>query len=342
MSSTVAPIVNNYGKDKVKKMKNSLILCLIIAAAMLVCPAAALGEGKPEPAKAPAREAQADGAEEYISVMASSDRSVSKVKMREYILGSVAAEMPANYHPEALKAQAVASYTYAKRLIEQNKKGKNSDLNGADITDDPATHQGYLNKSARKKLWGGNYEEYERKLGEAADEVLGIYLAYDGETALAAYHSISSGRTASAKTVWDSDIPYLIGVESPGDRLSPDYISESKFTDEEFRSLAEEAGIAVDGGSDGWIGDTETDDGGYVTSIEICGKRLGGGEFRTAFSLKSAAFEISHSGGEFTVTCKGHGHGLGMSQYGADYMARQGSSWREILAHYYPGTEIIG
>ena len=107
-------------------MKNSLILCLTIAVAMLVCPAAALGGGKTAPTEdkpaAAAAELQPDDAKGYISVMASSDKSVSKVKMREYVLGCVAAEMPANYHPEALRAQAVASYTYAKRLIEQNKK----------------------------------------------------------------------------------------------------------------------------------------------------------------------------------------------------------------------------
>ena len=327
-------------------MKNSLILCLTIAVAMLVCPAAALGGGRAAPQEdkpaAAAAELQPDDAKGYISVMASSDKSVSKVKMREYVLGSVAAEMPANYHPEALRAQAVASYTYAKRLIEQNQKNRSAALKGADITDDPGTHQGYLGKSARKKLWGENFDEYERKLGEAADEVLGVYLAYDGETALTAYHSISSGRTASAKALWGSDIPYLISVESPGDRLSPDYISEKKFTDEEFAALAKAAGIDISGESGDWVGDIESDDGGYLTSIEICGKRLGGSEFRTAFSLKSTAFEISHSGGEFAVTCKGHGHGVGMSQYGADYMARQGSSWCEILAHYYPGAEIIG
>ena len=318
-------------------MKNSLILCLTIAVAMLVCPAAALGGGGATPQEdkpaAAAAELQPDDARGYISVMVSSDKSVSKVKMREYILGCVAAEMPANYHPEALRAQAVASYTYAKRLIEQNKKNRSAALKGADITDDPGTHQGYLGKSARKKLWGENFDEYERKLGEAADEVLGVYLAYDGETALTAYHSISSGRTASAKALLGSDIPYLISVESPGDRLSPDYISEKKFTDEEFSALAKAAGIDISGESGDWVGGIESDDGGYVTSIEICGKRLGGSEFRTAFSLKSTAF---------AVTCKGHGHGVGMSQYGADYMARQGSSWREILAHYYPGAEIIG
>lgn len=90
------------------------------------------------------------------------------------------------------------------------------------------------------------------------------------------------------------------------------------------------------------MGDIESDDGGYVTSIEICGKRLGGSEFRTAFSLKSTAFEISHSGGEFAVTCKGHGHGVGMSQYGADYMARQGSSVARDTRPLLPGAEIIG
>lgn len=323
-------------------MKSSLILCLVLALAMLVCPAAALGQ---KSASAPNEQDTVESEksspeEEYIGVMASSNSSVTKVKMREYVIGCVAAEMPANYHSQALCAQAVASYTYAKRTAEKNRESENSLPSGADITDNPDTHQGYLNKTARKKLWGDNYEEYERKIEEAVDEVLGVYLSYDGDYALSVYHSISSGKTLSAKTLWGSEIPYLSSVESPGDKLSPDYISEAVFTEDEFRTLAGNAGITVSGDACDWVEKAETADGDYVTEIVLCGQTVSGSTFREAFSLKSTAFEISYSDGSFTAVCRGHGHGVGMSQYGADYMARQGSSWREILMHYYPGTEI--
>lgn len=323
-------------------MKKFLILCLVIAFSMLVCPAAALGEKNTSlesQVSTKSKEEKSDG-EEYIGVMASSDKSVAKIKMREYLIGCVAAETPANYHSQALRAQAVASYTYAKRAAKKNEESENSLPSGADITDDPDTHQGYLDKAARKKRWGDNFDEYERKIEEAVDEVLGVYLSYDGDYALSVYHSISSGKTLSAKSLWGSEIPYLTSVESPGDKLSPDYISEMSFTEDEFSALASEVGITVDGKAENWVENSATDDGGYVEKITLCGQTVSGLAFREAFSLKSTAFEIFFSDGVFTVTCKGHGHGMGMSQYGADYMARQGSTWREILMHYYPGTEI--
>ena len=326
-------------------MRTNLIICIIIALSLILCPIAAVGgeksSGDFDGQVTQKSEKQAsDSAGDYISVMSSSTGDIEKIKLREYVIGSVAAEMNALYHSEALKAQAAASYTYAKKTREQNEKHKDSSLGNADITDSPDTHQGYINEEQRKEKWGDNFEEYEKKIEAAVDEVFGSYLTYNGETALTVYHSISAGKTQSAETLWGSEIPYLISVESPGDKLSPDYIEKKTFTEEEFKKLASDCGASLKGDADEWVGEITEADSGYTVSVRLGSKEVSASKFRDVFDLRSLCFDISYSDEKFTVTCYGYGHGVGMSQYGADYMARQGSSWREILEHYYPGTEI--
>ncbi len=325
------------------KMRTNLIICIIIAVSMILCPIAALGsEAAPNDTKETFAAADDFAAEEgaYISVLSSSSGDIEKVKLREYVIGSVAAEMSALYHTEALKAQAGASYTYAKKVGEQNEKYKDSALGDADITDSPDIHQGYINEKQRKEKWGENFEEYEKKVEAAVDEVFGSYMTYNGETALAVYHANSAGRTQSAETLWGSEIPYLISVESPGDKLSPDYISTQTFDAGEFKKCAKKCDINLSGDKSEWVGELTKADSGYVMSVRVGSTEVSASKFREEFGLKSCCFDIEYSDGEFTVTCYGYGHGAGMSQYGADYMARQGCSWREILEHYYTGIEI--
>ena len=166
----------------------------------------------------------------------------TSVGVDDYVKGVLPYEMSPSWPLEALKAQAVASYTYAKKICEQNGKHKESSLGEADITDSPGMHQGYLNEALRREKWGEKADEYEKKTAAAVDEVFGFYLGYEGETALAVYHAISAGSTQSAKSLWGSEIPYLTSVESPGDRLSPDYISTAEFSQSEFRKLAKKCG----------------------------------------------------------------------------------------------------
>lgn len=327
-------------------MRAYLVICLILIIAMFLCPVAALGADKTQENEAlsysalnAAEEAAASG--EYISVMSSSTGNVERIKLREYVIGSVAAEMDALSHTQALRAQAVACYTYAKRVREQNEKTISSYFSKADITDDPAAHQGYINEKQRKEKWGEKFDEYEDKIEAAVDEVFGAYVAYDGETALTAYHAISAGKTQSAKNMWNSEYPYLSSVESPGDKLSPDYITEFAFTAEEFGKLAKECGADIEGEAEEWIGEVTENEDGYTSFVRICGEDIEAADIRNAFSLRSMSFDVEYDGENFVFTCKGYGHGVGMSQYGADYMARQGSTWEEILAHYYPYTEIV-
>lgn len=326
-------------------MRTNLIICLIIAVSLVLCPVTALGgrkidEKKEEQALTEAQTEKTLKAEKYISVMSPSTGNTEKVKLREYVIGSVAAEMSPLYHTQALMAQAVASFTYAVKIKEQNEKRGNKAYGGADITDSPDIHQGYINEKQRREKWGDNFEAYEKKIEEAVDGVFGSYLTYNGETALAVYHSVSAGKTQSAKALWGEEIPYLISVESPGDKLSPDYINTKNLTCNEFSSAAKKCGVKLSGSSDDWVGELTKDESGYVVSVRLGSQEVSAAKFREEFELRSLCFDIEKDGEAFVITCRGYGHGAGMSQYGADYMARQGSSWQEILKHYYPGTEI--
>ncbi len=309
-------------------MRKYLVMAALLAVSMLICPLAAVGTASEKPPDAPIEpmpvltHAVGDGTE-FITVMSSATGDTVKLEMREYLIGCIAAEMPPDYHEEALKAQAVVSYTYAKRIMD----------NSADfISDSPLTHQGYASRQERIDNWGDDFEKNEQRIASAVDAVMGKYVVYDGEAALTVYHSISAGQTQSAESLWGENYPYLQSVPGEGDKLSPDYISVVSFDADEF---SQKLGINGDATAD----DVKTENG-YVTSAVIGGKTFSGAEIREALELKSNSFEIECTDEKVTVTCKGHGHGVGMSQYGADYMARQGSSWQEILLHYYPSTDI--
>ncbi len=312
-------------------MRKYAVMAALLAAAMLLCPLAAVGTSSENTPAAQAEplpvltHAVKDDTE-YISVMSSLTGQTTKLEMREYLIGCVAAEMPPDYHEEALKAQAVVSYTYAKRIADSSDNV---------VSDSPLTHQGYASRQARIDNWGEDFEKNEQRIAAAVDEVMGYQVTYDGEAALTVYHSISAGQTQSAESLWGENYPYLQSVPGDGDKLSPDYISTVSFTPDEF---TQKLGVSGDDGKD-LVEDMETENG-YVTSAVIGGKSFTGAQIREELELKSNSFEIDCTDEKVTVTCKGHGHGVGMSQYGADYMARQGFTWQEILLHYYPDTQL--
>ena len=261
----------------------------------------------------------------------------------EYICGVIAAEMPVQYDVQAIKAQAVACYTYAFTKRQNERAAPTADLKGADISDSPDTHQGYINDEKAKEKWGENYEEYKKKVADAVNEVLGQVIVYGGKPILAAYHCISSGMTEDAKTLWGEEIPYLKSVKSPGDMLSPEYKTVVKVTKEEFAEAVKGLkDIELDADDPAkWVGEISTTDAGTVASIKIGSGSAAGLAVRDAFHLRSPCFTVAYKEGTFTFTVKGYGHGVGMSQYGADYMARQGNTYVEILKHYYTGADIV-
>ena len=269
--------------------------------------------------------------EEKFKVKNTSSGEIAEISAKDYIIGVVSAEMPASYHEEALKAQAVAAYTFTLYRREENKE------NGFDITDDSNTDQAYITPEKLKEKWGETYEENYKKIEAAVTEVLGKTVTYENSLALTVYFAMSGGKTESAKTLWGKDIPYLVPTESVGDMLSPDYLSTSSFTKEE---IIEKIPEIKDIPHTSWFASPVYSDSGTVITVN-CGEiSLDGKTIREKLNLRSANFDVAFKDDKFNFTVRGYGHQVGLSQYGAGYMALQGSSYTEILKWYYKGCEI--
>lgn len=274
-----------------------------------------------------------------VTVLQAASGKVVETDTVEYLVGCLACELPPDTPSEALKAQAVAAYTNVVRLKE-NPDGK---AKGADISDDTGVHQGYYDEQTRREKWDGKYDVYAEKFTAAVKAVYGQKLTYEGKPITAAYFALCAGRTESAKNIWGNDVPYLVSVTSTGDRLSPDLQSEAVFTADELRTvLAKDAEIVFSENPAEWITDVKLSESesGVAASVCVGGKTMSGQALRTLLNLRSPAFTVSFQDGSFHFIVSGSGHFVGMSQYGADYMARQGADYKEILAHYYPDTVL--
>lgn len=260
---------------------------------------------------------------------------VTEISARDYIIGVVAGEMPLSYEPEALKAQAVAAYTYA--LFKKQNAAPDSKY---DITAESGTDQKFATNNEIKEKCGENYDQLYKKLTQAVDSVLGQTITYQDKPIFAAYHSISSGKTEAANNVWAGSGDYLVPVESTGDIMSKDYLSEVKVSEEKFASELEKLGATVKKGKNA-VGEIKRSDSGTVMSIKVGDKELKGSQIRAAFSLRSSNFDIAYSDGEYIFTVRGYGHNVGMSQFGAQFMALQGSNYIEILSWYYPECKLL-
>ena len=266
---------------------------------------------------------------ESFKIYITETKKIEKVSAFDYTVGVVSAEMGASAPTEALKAQTVASYTYA-----HYRKKENADKE-YDLTDNPNTDQKYLSRAQLKEKWQTNYDAYIKKIESAVRQAAGYILTdKEGKPILAAYHMLSGGRTESAQTVWGKEYSYLQPVESIGDLLSPDYLSVRKFTTAELQEKLKSA-VTLEGEPKNWIAQVECTSSGTVTAVNMCGTAVTGSQIRDLLNLRSACFEASFADDTFTFNVKGWGHGVGMSQYGACYLARTGSTFIEILSHYY-------
>lgn len=260
----------------------------------------------------------------------------------EFTYGAVITEMPPTFSEEALKAQAVAAYTYFCRERETQRNNPSPDLKGADFAVDTANWKFYTTKEQMQARWGGNFDSYYQKLTSSVDAVKGLVLKSDDELIVAAYHAISGGNTETSQDVFGGAKNYLVAVPSPGDLFAPSYQTSAEFSVEQFKELASAkwADIKLDGDPSSWIKDEQTTPSGMIKSICIGSVTASGRDVREAFSLRSADFDVVWKDNQFVFTVRGYGHGVGMSQYGAEYMAKQGSDYKQILSWYYPGTSI--
>lgn len=278
---------------------------------------------------------------ETLKVLDITTGRVEEISAFDYVVGAVCAEMPATFEPEALKAQAVAAYTYAVRQAIKAETAPVPELCGAYFSNDTLKYQAYFTENQARQYYGENYDEYIKKIKAAVSEVKYEYMVYEDEPIIAAFHSVSTGKTESAENVWDSDIAYLVSVDSQYDTKSPKFTEVYEFTDSEMKHLLEAAfdEIKLSENASDWFSDEVLSESGNVISITVGDKKASGQEIRSALSLRSAAFDITYNEG-FEITTKGCGHCVGMSQYGANEMAKTGAEYSEILKHYYTGVEI--
>ena len=257
---------------------------------------------------------------------------IKEIPADEYVVGVVAAEMPSSYNIEALKAQSVAAYTFALYKSEKN-AGQDYDL-----TDSYETDQSYLSEDKLKEKWGEDYNDKIEIIKQAVDETKGEYLSFDSSPALTLYHAVSSGVTNACVDVFGGDPPYLKSVQSEWDKLSPDYKSVFSFSEDELSSKLAE--IKKASAHDNLFGEAEKAQSGAVKQIKYAGEAVSGSKLCSLLGLPSPNFTVEFTAGAYSFTCLGKGHGVGMSQYGAGQMALTGSDYRQILSHYYPGTEL--
>ena len=267
---------------------------------------------------------------------------VIEVPIRDYVIGAVCAEMPANFGEEALKAQAVAAHTYAERRRLSERCSPTAELRGADFSNDTSIYQGYFTKERAQECFGEKFGENYEKISAAVDEVLHYIITYDEAPIIAAFHSMSPGFTESAENVWGAPVNYLVEVDSRYDLTAPHFREKKEYSVEELRTALESAfpGIILSDNIKKWIEVLNVSDSGTVLTASVGDMTVTGGELRDALGLRSASFEYSADSSGAALTTKGFGHGVGMSQYGANAMASEGKNWREILEHYYPGCTI--
>lgn len=263
-----------------------------------------------------------------VRVRKTQTEEIIKIPFEDYIVGVLAGEMPVSFEIEAFKAQAVAARSYVMKKMIYNKDKE------YDVVD-TVMNQVYLDEEHLKATWKEKYTEKINKIKKAVLETHNEYLEYNGQVADAMFFSTSVGKTENSEEVFSNSVPYLRSVSSTWDEISPVYELYYSFSLEEFYA---KIGLEYNKKIEYTILDSTST--GRVKKIKINGKQFNGNDIVSALNLKSNYFIISQDGDKVKITTKGYGHGVGMSQYGAQAMALQGYKYSDILAHYYQGTII--
>ena len=253
-----------------------------------------------------------------------SNGSVINLNMTDYLIGVVSSEMPASFNLEALKAQSVLARTYALKTKQTEKK----------LTDTVST-QSYIDIDQMKNKWGNSFNTYYNKIKNAVENTNGEYLSYNGNYIEALYHSTNNGKTESSLDVFGNYYPYLISVSSEYDKNASSYLRTINMP---LDAISNKLGLSLN--NDSVISILSYTDGGNIKEININGNNFSGKKVRELLGLRSADFDISISDNNANITTRGYGHGVGMSQYGANGMANAGYGYKDILSHYYPGTTL--
>lgn len=304
----------------------ALVLGLVVPGVLLNCAAAVVKLPSEEtiPETTALQETQPETV--FLPALVRQGEKVTEEDLDTYLVGVVLAEMPASFETEALKAQAVAARTYARKAWQTG--GKHGD---GSVCTDGSCCQAYL--APESYLAQGGTREGLEKITNAVTQTSDLVLTYEGELIEATYFSSTGGSTESAVAVWGTDYPYLQAVDSPETGKE----TTVTFSSGEFQKAL---GQTLEGSPETWFSQVRYTQGQGVASMDIGGQTYTGTQLRSLLGLRSTDFSLTVSGDTIAITTQGYGHRVGMSQYGADAMAVTGSDFQEILAHYYPGTEV--
>ncbi|MBM7566511.1 stage II sporulation protein D [Paenibacillus sacheonensis] len=272
-----------------------------------------------------------------VSVYLTKEKRIEKIPIELYVRGVLAGEMPVDFELEALKAQAIAARTYIyRRLLTGDRSGLTEKESAADV-DDTVLNQVYISLGDLLNRWSGSAKDANlQKLNDAVEATKGQIVTYGGEPIQASFFSTSNGYTENASDYWDVDLPYLRSVASPWDKaISPNY--QEKMT-MKLKDVAAKLGVKASEVRNMRILDRTS--GSRVKGVKVGGETFTGREIREKLSLASSDFTWTIDGDEINLLTRGYGHGVGLSQWGADGMAKDGATARQILAHYYSGTRI--
>lgn len=297
-------------------MKNKILLLIVVVLSVI-----AISGSKKETTYFNNAKKEEVKEEIKLALKDTSTGEIKNIELEDYIVGVVAGEMPASFNEEALKAQAIASRTYA--IYKMKNSNGTYDL----VTD--KTNQVYITEDKMKKLWQENFDYYFEKIKKAVYDTKDLIMTYNGNVILSMYFARSNGKTEDAILVFGSNEEYLKSVESPEESLT----SEVTISKDEFCNKLNISCDAIN------ISNVLKSSSGRINSLNINGKTFKGTEIRTLFDLKSTDFDIS-IGSEIKFVTKGYGHGVGMSQYGANKLAQNGKNYEEILKHYYQNINI--
>ncbi len=281
--------------------------------------------------------AMTEEAEEEILVCFATSGAVESIPLQEYVIGVVAGEMPALYDMQALCAQAAASLNLARLAIQD---GTSERLGGGHISSSSTSAQAYLTESQMHDKWGDDFDLYYARISEAVQTVFDYEIVYEDALCQTCFHAVSAGKTENSENVWQSAVPYLTAVDSGFDTTADNYSVSVQLHADTFAEGLQRFGFEPTQTARLWLGESTYSDSGTLLALEVGNITVSGADLRSAFGLRSAAVDVVYEDGEFILTAKGYGHGVGMSQYGAQQLALQGKTWQEIIKHYYTGVEI--
>lgn len=324
------------------KVRKAFLLLLLVFGILLGLAKSPKGPDTTQPQEFPLKSGQDPLLK--IDVFYVPEGKVYSMDLEEYVKCVVASEMPASFHEEALKAQAVLARTYAVRKMKV--LGGTPLSSTADVSSDPTVDQAWNPPEVIRAKWGLVMSWINwQKISRAVDETRGMILTYDGMPCEVFYHSTCGGQTEAAKDVWGKDIPYLQSVPCTYCQKSPYFSKQtvSLSSTQVSQALSKLLGTTIPVSKvvqKGVISVASVSPTGRVKEVLVQGQKVRGLEFRMALGLKSTKFTMVSSGDKLVFQVQGYGHGVGMCQYGADGMARDGKTWKDILSYYFPGTDV--